>query len=457
MFMEFLKDVFLEKADAVAIVWHGRPYQYVWLRSTLEYWVGRLTSTGIRSGDVVLLQGDFTPNSVAVLLALVEKGCIAVPLSAERVHEREALSSIAMANWTIAVDEEDSVSINQRQAHPSHELYELLRQKGHPGIVFFTSGSTGVSKGVVHDLARLLAKYHTRRHDLRTLAFLLFDHIGGFDTLLYVLSNGSTLVVPDFRLPGPVCQAIAQHQVQVLPVSPSFLNLMLLSEAYAQFDLRSLLYITYGAEVMPASTLVKCAAVFPWVKLLQKYGATEIGTMRSKSEKQDSLWMKIGGEGYEWRVIDGILQVKCDSAMVGYLNAPTPFTSDGWFITGDVVEQNGESLRILGRKSDIINVGGQKVYPAEVEEVICELDGVADVTVYGEKNQLLGSIVCAKVKLARPEQVDEFSRRLRTYCKDRLDKYKIPLKVTLSDDLQVDSRSKKTRRLLTEKQNVSKS
>jgi|CXWL01.1.fsa_nt_gi acyl-coenzyme A synthetase/AMP-(fatty) acid ligase len=454
MFMEFLKDVFLEKADAVAIVWHGRPYQYVWLSRALEYWVGRLTSAGIRSGDVVLLQGDFTPNSVAVLLALVEKGCIAVPLSAERVHEREALSSIAMANWTIAIDEEDSVSINQRQVQSSHELYELLRQKGHPGIVFFTSGSTGVSKGVVHDLARLLVKYQTRRHDLRTLAFLLFDHIGGFDTLLYVLSNGSTLVVPDFRLPGQVCQAIAQHQVQVLPVSPSFLNLMLLSEAHAEFDLRSLRYITYGAEVMPASTLRKCAAVFPGVTLLQKYGATEIGTMRSKSEKQDSLWVKIGGEGYAWRVVDGILQVKCDSAMVGYLNAPSPFTSDGWFITGDVVEQNGDSLRILGRKSDIINVGGQKVYPAEVEEVICELDGVADVTVYGEKNQLLGSIVCAKVRLARPEPVEQFSRRLRMHCKDRLEKYKVPLRVTLSDDLQFDARSKKMRRDLAERAGV---
>lgn len=103
-----------------------------------------------------------------------------------------------------------------------------------------------------------------------------------------------------------------------------------------------------------------------------------------------------------------------------------------------------------------MNVGGQKVYPAEVEEVTFEMDGVADATVYGEKNPLLGSIVCAKVKLARPEQVEEFSRRLRAYCKDRLDEYKIPLKISLSDDLQVDSRSKKTRRLLAEKQNVSK-
>jgi long-chain acyl-CoA synthetase len=115
-------------------------------------------------------------------------------------------------------------------------------------------------------------------------------------------------------------------------------------------------------------------------------------------------------------------------------------------------------LKILGRKSDIINVGGQKVYPAEVEEVICEMDGIADATVYGEKNQLLGNIVCAKVKLARPEALGEFVCRLSAHCKTRLDKYKIPMKITLSDDLQCDARSKKKRRILAEeaeKANVS--
>ena len=334
-------------------------------------------------------------------------------------------------------------------------MYDLLRGKGHPGIVFFTSGSTGVSKVVVHDLSKLLGKYKTKRHDLRTLSFLLFDHIGGFDTLFYVLSNGSALVIPESRMPEAVCRAIQQHHVEVLPVSPSFLNLLLLSEVYTEYDLGSLKYITYGAEVMPAGTLAKCTRVFLGAKFLQKYGTTEIGTMHSRSEQQDSVWVKIGGEGYEWRVVDGILQIKCDSAMLGYLNAPSPFTSDGWFITGDSVERNGDSLRVLGRKSDIINVGGQKVYPAEVEEVICQMDGVADATVYGEKNQLLGSIVCAKVKLARPEPAEEILRRLREHCKPRLDRYKIPLKITISDDLQFDARSKKMRRLLAERTDVS--
>jgi acyl-coenzyme A synthetase/AMP-(fatty) acid ligase len=451
----FLKDVFLEKTHAEAIVWQGGSYDYAWLNDRIAYWVGRLTSEGIRPGDVTLLQGDFSPNSVALLLALIEMSCICVPLNAERVHERGVLAETALVSWIVEIDEKDSVIINRRQEKQGHELYDLLRGKGHPGIVFFTSGATGVSKVVVHDLANLLCKYMVKRHDLRTLAFLLFDHIGGFDTLFYVLSNGSTLVIPESRMPESVCRAIQQHNVEVLPVSPSFLNMLLLSEVYTGYELSSLKYITYGAEVMPASTLTKCAGVFSGVKFLQKYGTTEIGTMRSKSEQVDSVWVKIGGEGYEWRVVDGILQIKCDSAMLGYLNAPSPFTSDGWFITGDSVEQDGDSLKILGRNSDIINVGGQKVYPSEVEEVICEMAGVADATVYGEKNQLLGNIVCAKVQLARPESVEDFLFRLRIYCKLRLDKYKIPMKVTLSDDMQVDARSKKMRRLLAERTDAS--
>jgi acyl-coenzyme A synthetase/AMP-(fatty) acid ligase len=451
MSVSFLKDVFREKVHSEAIIWHGRVYYYGWLFERIAFWVAQLASKGIGPGEVVLLQGDFSPNAVALLLALIEKDCISIPLNRERLHERDDLAEISLASWIVAIDGKDSVSISRRPEKRGHVLYDLLRTKGHPGIVFFTSGSTGVSKVVVHDLALLLAKYRTKRHDLRTLAFLLFDHIGGFDTLFYVLSNASALIIPESRTPESVCRAIQDYHVEVLPVSPSFLNLLLLSEVYRAYDLKSLKYITYGAEVMPSATLASCTEVFPEVKLLQKYGTTEIGTMHSRSEQQGSVWVKIGGEGYAWRIVDGILQIKSHSAMLGYLNAPSPFTEDGWFITGDAVERNGDSLKILGRKSDIINVGGQKVYPAEVEDVICEMDGVADATVYGEKNQLLGSIVCAKVKLTKPESVDQLVRRLNAHCRSRLDKYKIPLKVILSDDIQFDARSKKMRRILAEK------
>ena len=89
--------------------------------------------------------------------------------------------------------------------------------------------------------------------------------------------------------------------------------------------------------------------------------------------------------------------------MLGYLNAESPFTDDGWFITGDMVERDGEYLRFMGRQSEIINVGGQKVFPAEVENVIQDMDSVGEVTVYGAKNAIVGNIVCARVSLTSDE------------------------------------------------------
>ena len=196
MSQAFLKGQFLAKAPKAAIVWHGQSYNYAWLTDRIIYWVDRLTSEGIQQGDVTLLQGDFSPNSVAILLALIEKHCICVPLNAGRVHERDVLADTAVVKWIVEVEEKDVVIITRRKEKQGHELYDLLKKMGQPGIVFFTSGSTGVSKVVVHDLAKLLGKYMAKRHDLRTLAFLLFDHIGGFDTLFYCLSKGSTLVSP---------------------------------------------------------------------------------------------------------------------------------------------------------------------------------------------------------------------------------------------------------------------
>lgn len=445
---DYFKQVFLDKGSKEALIWHGESYSYSWLIDAIENWRRRLTTTGIREREVALLQGDFSPNSIALLLALMDIRSISVPLTNERAHEKEYFCDVALVNWIIEVDEKDNVNISRTPEKRGHQLYDSLQKNKHPGIVFFTSGSTGTRKAVLHDLARLLKKYIVKRYDLRTLAFLLFDHIGGFDTLLYCLSNGSALIIPEARTVESVCSAIDRYHIEVMPVSPSFLNLLLVSGIYKHYNLQSLKFITYGAEVMSPSTLAKCAEVFPGAKLLQKYGTTEIGTMRSKSEDPSSVWVKIGGEGYEWRVVNGILQIKCESAMLGYLNALSPFTEDGWFITGDCVERDGNNLRILGRTSDIINVGGQKVYPAEIENAICQMEDVADATVYAEKNLLLGNIVCAKVKPVKREEIDNFTKRLREHCRKSLEKYKVPLKFVISEDVQFDSRSKKVRRLL---------
>ena len=311
--------------------------------------------------------------------------------------------------------------------------------------MLFTSGTSGEPKGAVHDFSNLLEKFYIARKSLRTVNFLLFDHWGGLNTMFHTLSNGGVVLTIKDRNPESVCAFIEKHKIELLPASPTFLNLMLISEAYKNHDLSSLQRITYGTEPMASSTLEKLKKTFPGIKLQQTYGLIELGVLRSKSKSDDSLWVKVGGEGYELRVVNDLLEIKAESAMLGYLNAPSPFTEDGWFMTGDQVEVDGEYLKILGRKSEIINVGGEKVYPQEVESVIQEVENVAEVTVYGEKNAIIGNIVCAKVRLLKDEDPKVFASRLKTYCRQRMQQYKVPVKVIISSEEQFSDRFKKKR------------
>jgi acyl-CoA synthetase (AMP-forming)/AMP-acid ligase II len=311
--------------------------------------------------------------------------------------------------------------------------------------VLFSSGSTGKSKAAVHDFVPMLEKYQVPRHRLRTITFLLFDHIGGVNTLLYNLSNTGCVITVSDRKPETVCQVIQDFKVELLPTSPTFLNLLLVSKAYESYDLSSLTTVTYGTEVMPASTLRRFHNLFPKVRLLQTYGLSEVGILRSKSRSSDSLWVKVGGEGFDTRVVDGMLEIKARSAMLGYLNAPSPFTDDGWFKTGDAVEVDGDYIRILGRKSELINVGGEKVYPAEVESVIQQMDGVEDVAVRGESHPMTGQIVAARIKITTGESLAEFRKRMNVFCKESLSRFMVPQRVELVDESMHGERFKKMR------------
>ena len=200
--------------------------------------------------------------------------------------------------------------------------------------------------------------------------------------------------------------------------------------------------ITYGTESMLASTLERLRQVFPQVELQQTYGLSEVGVLRSKSRNSDSLWMKIGSEKTSLRVVDGLLEIKTPSTILGYLNAVTPMSADGWYQTGDEVETDGEWIRILGRRSDMINVGGLKVFPAKVASVISEMDNVEEVVIAGEANALTGNIVTATVKLQKTEDPTAFRARLREYCRSRLAPHETPQRILLSAEALHSARFK---------------
>jgi long-chain acyl-CoA synthetase len=448
MSVDFLRDTWRTYKNDDAIIWNDQSYSYGWLLDRLVFWKDRIAVEQVARGTVTILDGDFSPDAVALFVALADHRCILVPITGPTNQKTASMINIAQGEVCLTLDKTDEVKIERLQRNAHHPLYEELRNRNHPGLVLFSSGSTGEPKAAVHDLVPLLEKFKVRRHRLRTISFLLYDHIGGINTMLYTLANGGCLVTVPDRNPDAVLQAVENHRVELLPTSPTFLNLMLLSESYRRYDLSSLQTITYGTEPMSDTVLKRLHKLFPHVALRQTYGLSEVGILRSKSSSSDSLWIKIGGEGYETRIVDSILEIKAKSAMLGYLNFPTPFTADGWFSTGDAVEVQGDYLRILGRKSEQINVGGEKVYPTEIENVILELPSVANVTVYGEKNAITGEIVCADITPAinvrEPER--EFVANIKQHCRSKLQRYKVPVKIHIVDDRQYSDRFKKVRR-----------
>ena len=444
MFIGTYLERFAEARDADALIWNDQVTSYGELLETIETWEACLDDALV-PGSVVAIEADFSPQTVGILLALIEKSCIVVPLSDTVAARKDDFRRIAEVEAVVSVNEKDEVRIAATETVPEHEHILTLKERGHPGLILFSSGSTGKSKAALHDLQPFLRKYALRRQGWRTINFLLFDHIGGLNTLFHTLSNAGCVITVRDRSPDAICRAIARHRVQVLPTSPTFLNLLLLSEAHQAHDLSSLELVTYGTEPMPQSTLDRFHALFPKVRLLQTYGLSEVGILRSKSKSSLSRWVKIGGEGFETRVVDDLLEIKAESAMIGYLNAPSPFTADGWFKTGDAVEVDGEYLRILGRKSEIINVGGEKVYPAEVESVLLQMSGVNDVTVTGESNAITGQLVKAVVHLSTDEKPSAFRKRMRQFCGDKLAPFKVPQRVVrVSEGLHGD-RFKKLR------------
>lgn len=425
----------------------GRVIRYDEWRDQIAGLAARILEARIAPGTPVILHGNFNAASAAWLMALWQAGAVVAPVIPGDATRSEGCAEAMRAAWII--DAASGMMVTGPGGAP-HALVEGLRDARQPGLVIFTSGTTGTPKAALHDLGRLFAKFEAPGKDLTTLAFLLFDHIAGIDTLLYCLANGSTIVCPGEhsgdRSPQAIAAQIAAHQVEVLPTAPSFLNLMMLSGAAEMYDLSSLKIITYGAEMMPQPLLERLAEAFPDLRIIQKYGTSEAGAPKARSESSTSRWLNFGTEEVDWRLRGGKLELPGARAMLGYLNAPQPFSADGWYQTGDRVERRGDDLRIIGRESDIINVGGEKVFPAEVEAAIARLDCVAEVAVSGRPHPLMGSIVQAKIRTSDPAMTGaELRAQVRAELSGRLEPYKIPQKIDLTHESLVTARFKQKR------------
>lgn len=446
--MQWLLDRFAGADPALkAFVHKGQAFTYSQMSARIAEFTAELRKRGVQAGQTVVVLADYAPDVFCMILSLASLKALVVPMTRGSViEEGEAL---AISGCDHAIDfAPDGLSWTLR-AHRvpiKNPVLDEFRATGKAGLILFSSGSTGKPKGMLHDFERVMEKFLVQRAPVVAIPFLMLDHFGGINTILAITASLGTVVTAEDRAIATICAAIQNHKVELLPTTPSFLTLLAATDLARRYDLSSLKRITYGTETMPQATLDRIRARFPGVELQQTYGLSEVGVLRSQSRPDGSLWVRIGGSGFETQVRDGILWIRSDYRMVGYLNAPSAFDAEGWFNTQDRVEVDGDYFRILGRVTDLINVGGQKVYPAEVEDVILAQPNVADVVVVGEKHALLGQIVVAKIALHEPEPLAELRLRIRKACLARLTAYKVPAKVEMLDQEIYSARFKKMRR-----------
>lgn len=447
-------DKFLETisnfGDRNAIYEGNEIYTYSDLYKKIVYYNKKVNETKISSGEVVFILGDYSIESIALFFSLTFNSNIIVPITSENKDEINERFEVANPNWIINFKNSSYTYFPENAEAQRHNiLINLIKQKI-AGLILFSSGSTGKPKAMVHNLENLLSNYETKKaKQMNFLVFLMFDHIGGLNTLFNCLSMGVSITIPSNRNPVDIAKLIQQNKINVLPASPTFLNLMLIGDVFDNFDFSSLKMITYGTEAMPETLLFKLKAKLPRVKFLQTFGTSETGIAKTSSLSSSSVFLKFDDPNQDYKIVEDELWLRSKTQVLGYINHSNEnFTDDGWFKTGDRVEETANGfIKIVGRTKEIINVGGEKVMPSEVESVILELESIQDCIVRSEKNAITGQMVCAEVVLKDGFDFKNEKISIKNHCKQRLDAYKVPLRIVEIDAVLFTNRFKKNRQL----------
>ena len=341
----------------------------------------------------------------------------------------------------------------------------LTRQRGSAKIIIQTSGTTGTPKGAARDssaaglgaLANLLGHVPYRRDDIVVCPAPLF-HSFGLATFTFATALGATLVLPEKFDPEETLALIEKHKATVASLVPVMIRriVSLDDKIKSKYDLSSLRIVMASGSALSQDLKKEATKLFGEV-LYDLYGSTEIGWVAIARpedivQKPKSVGRPV--EGIDIAVFSsdgkrlppgeiGELYVKSDVLFEGYTSGETKDSRDGYMSIGDLGKVDDDGfLFIESRSDDMVIVGGENIYPIEVEEVIESIPGVTEVTVFGVSDDEYGHVLVAFVVGETSEDA------VRSVCKDELASFKVPRKVTVVDELPRTSTGKVLKREL---------
>ncbi|CAO3451396.1 Long-chain-fatty-acid--CoA ligase (EC 6.2.1.3) [Azospirillum argentinense] len=305
-------------------------------------------------------------------------------------------------------------------------------------VLLETSGTTGTPKLIRHDFQRLRGRLRGAGDpDARWLLAYEPAAFAGFQVILTALAAGATLVSAPGAGAAELARLAVSHAVTHISATPSFWRAFLLALDGAAPPLAA---VTLGGEVADQPLLDRLAERFPTAKLRHIYASTEAGALFAVGDGRAGFpadWLETGIDGVGLRLSDGVLEVNSPRAMLGLDRA--------WLSTGDVVEVRGDRALFAGRLDGRVNVGGVKVSPEVVEQVLLDVPGVRDALVQAAANPVTGHILTALVVPAPGVEEAALRAAIRAAV-SVLPPAARPRLVTLTGSIALGAAGKKTRK-----------
>lgn len=370
-FTDFLEDLHANKC-------YYRVYRY----SNFYRYFLNLVIALINNKDIVLIDADFTNQEIENL---------------GFINEVDKVETIV-----------DPILISDKS-----DLVEKIKNS-QSKITLFTSGTTGLPKLVQHtisSLTRMVNQDEKYRNDVWGLAYNP-SHMAGLQVILQATLNLNTIVYLFNKNSNEVAENIKKYGITNISATPTFYRLLLgLKE---RFD--SIKRITLGGEKSEAKLYAELENAFPNAKINNIYASTELGSLFVSHgdvfSVPDSIHDKV-------RVTENELEIH--PSLVTHLGITD------WYKTGDLVEivqQKPLLFRFKNRKTEMINVGGYKVNPHEIEGIVRSFDEIEDVRVYGRSNSVLGYVLCMEFTKKKGQIIDAKSIKNRLF--EQLQDFKVP-------------------------------
>jgi long-chain acyl-CoA synthetase len=443
--------------------------------------------TEIGENQNVLIISANSVFFITAYLAIIKSGnvCVPVPVSIEQKTLRYILS-ITQCNCVFSSDSisstlefSDVKKVGELDLakilicyQPNESRFSHAFDKNRPAAIIFTSGSTGSPKGVVISHGNIISNTKGIIKGLQLTAsdimgvVLPFSYCYGLSLLhTHLRVGGSLVLINNFFFIGSVIKALKEYRCTGFAGVPSHFQILIRkSQDFLNTVFPDLKYVTQAGGKLHNIFIEEFTQAFPRVKFFVMYGQTEatarlsILPSRLLREKLGSVGkaltgvtLKLADENLKEVKVGEVGQVlaKGDNIMKGYykdLDGTREAIKDGWLLTGDLARMDQDGfLYMVGRKKEIIKVGGRRVSPKEIESVILSIPQIVDCTIKGIDDDLLGEGIQANVVVKG--FFDQFSMKqaILTVCNQNLALFKIPQVIHFEEQIKVNAAGKKVK------------